>query len=82
MGASPPNPLENKNKKDSYPSPLSAFREQRGGKGKRKECRAPLLQTRLKIKKIQTLPELAHRIQDTTQPGQGSFHWLAIRTTA
>ena len=68
-GLRPQTPVKIKNKKDSYPSPLSAFREQRGGKGKRKAWGlfAPKPPTR---NNVPGPDQLAHRTPDTTQPGQ------------
>ena len=67
MGAPPPNPLENKNKRFK-PSLLSAFREQQRGKEKRKEWGlfAPTPPTR---NNVPGPDQWAHRTPDTTQAG-------------
>ena len=57
MGAPPPNPHENQKKQRFKPSLLPAFREQQGGKGKRKLwVLRPQTPMKIKKTKIQTLP--------------------------
>ena len=64
MGASPPNPLENKK---IQTLPVAAFREQQGGKGKGSYGGfAPIPPTR---NNVPGPYQWAHRTPDTTQAG-------------